>query len=99
MLLTNNLTNICSEISKIRMNLRIFYTCNMKSSRKLKNWKNVYVLYIVDQDHQGSVVVVEHSRDSLRHLVNVKSKTYGLQHRKCRNTLFREREEEIVVQN
>ena len=38
-LLKNNLTNICSKISKIGMNLWMVYTCNMKSSRKYERWE------------------------------------------------------------
>ena len=39
LLLKNNLTNICSKISKIEMNLWMVYTCNMKSSGKYERWE------------------------------------------------------------
>ena len=39
LLLKNNLTNICSKISKIEMNLSVVYTCNMKSSGKYERWE------------------------------------------------------------
>ena len=35
----------------------------MKSSGKRKDWKKVNVLYIVDPNHQRSVIVVDHSRN------------------------------------
>ena len=54
MLLTNDLTNICDEISKTRL---MAYACNVKGleevekmSRKDFVWVNV--LCITDQDHQ-----------------------------------------------
>ena len=34
--LKNNLINICSEITKIRMNLWMIYTCNMKGLEKVE---------------------------------------------------------------
>ena len=39
LLLKNNLTNICSKISKIRMNLWLVCTWNMKSSGKYERWE------------------------------------------------------------
>ena len=41
------------------------YICNIKSSGKYiqKDGKKVNVLYIVDQNHQRSVIVVDHSRN------------------------------------
>ena len=44
------------------MNLRIVYTCNMKSFRKLKNWEGD-VRCMVDRNHQRSAVVVDHSKN------------------------------------
>ena len=38
-LLKNNLTNICSKISKIEINFWMVYTCNMKSSGKDERWE------------------------------------------------------------
>ena len=34
--LKNNLINICSEMTKIRMNLWMIYTCNMKGLEKVE---------------------------------------------------------------
>ena len=34
--LKNNLINICSEITKIRMNLWMIYACNMKGLEKVE---------------------------------------------------------------
>ena len=39
LLLKNTLTNICSKISKTGMNLRMIYTCNIKSSGKYERWE------------------------------------------------------------
>ena len=36
MLLSNNLTNICNEISKIRMNILMTYTCNVKGFEEVE---------------------------------------------------------------
>ena len=36
LLLTNDLTNICSEISKIRLILSTVYTCNVKGLEEVK---------------------------------------------------------------
>ena len=42
MALTNNTINFCSEISKIRMILRVVYTCNVKGLQEVekmgRNW-------------------------------------------------------------
>ena len=40
------------------------YTCNMKSSGSTKYGKKVNVLYIVNQNHKRSVVVLDHFRNS-----------------------------------
>ena len=40
LLLENNLTNICSKMSKIGMNLWMIYTYNLKSSGKYKRWED-----------------------------------------------------------
>ena len=41
------------------------YTCNVKANvkgwRKLKSWVEMNVLYIVDQDHQRSVIPEDHT--------------------------------------
>ena len=39
LLLKNSLANICSEISKLGMNLIMVYTCNMKSPGKYTRWE------------------------------------------------------------
>ena len=39
------------------------YTCNMKSSVSTKDGKKVNVLWIVDQNHERSVVVLDHCRN------------------------------------
>ena len=41
------------------------YICNMRNTGKYntKTWEEVNVLYIVDQNHQRSVIVVEQSRN------------------------------------
>ena len=62
-LLKNNLTNICSKISKIEINFWMVHTCNMKSSGKDENGKKVNVLCIVDQNHERSVVVLDYFRN------------------------------------
>ena len=59
LLLKNNLTNICSKISKIGVNLWMLNgsTCNMKSSGTYtKEGKKVNVLCIVDQNHERSAL-------------------------------------------
>ena len=48
-LLTNDLTNICSEISKIWLILWMLLAM-WKGLKKLKSWVEINVLYIVDQD-------------------------------------------------
>ena len=62
-LLTNDLTNICSKISKIRLILWMVYTCAAmgKGWRKLKSWGEMNVLWITDQDHQWRVIAVDHT--------------------------------------
>ena len=62
------------------------YICNMKSSGKNigKDGKKVNLLYIVDQNHQRSVIVIDHSRNF----------TDG----GCNGEIFIQ-EEEIIVRN
>ena len=49
--------------------------------------KQVNLLYIIDRDHQRSVVEIDHSSNFKGILDDVKpSATYELQHRKWRNT-------------
>ena len=63
LLLADNLTNICSVIGKIRINLWMVYTdtCNVKELEEVEktSWKNKkHVLCIVDQDHQRCAILV-----------------------------------------
>ena len=61
-LLLENMIKNCSKISRIEMNLRFILA--MKSSGKYtKDGRKVNVLCIIDQNHQRSMVVVDHSRN------------------------------------
>ena len=41
--LKNNLINICSEMTKIRMNLWMIYTCNMKGLEKVEKMVRIWM--------------------------------------------------------
>ena len=59
--LKNNLTNICSKITKTGINLWLVYTSNMKSCGKdLRKWEKAELLCIVDRNYERSVVVLDH---------------------------------------
>ena len=61
-LLLENLTNNCSKISRIEMNLRFILA--MKGSGKYtKDGRKVNALCIIDRNHQRSMVAVDHSRN------------------------------------
>ena len=68
--------NIFSIISRTGMNLWLGYTCNVKSSgKKYKRCEEgecalPWMLCIVDQNHERSVVVPDHFRNFKRHLVD-----------------------------
>ena len=60
-----NLTNICSKISKIEMNLRMIWHAIWKALESTKGWKKVNhfaftLQWNVLQNHERSVVVLEH---------------------------------------
>ena len=64
LLLKNNLPNICSKISKIRMNLWMVYILAVwKALESTKDGKKVNVLCIVDQYREKSVVALGHFRN------------------------------------
>ena len=59
-LLANDLTNICCEISKIWF-YEWFILARWKGWRKLKSWVEINVLCIIDQDHQWWLIAVDHA--------------------------------------
>ena len=62
--LKNNLTNICCEVSQIRMNLWMIYICRSDlESTVREDRKKVNVLYIVDWNNKRSVIAVNHFRN------------------------------------
>ena len=63
LLLKKNLTNDCSEISKIRMNFWMVYTINMKWLEKVERWMYFASLTKIIRDlYQSSDIIVDHSR-------------------------------------
>ena len=65
LLLTIDLTNICSEISEIRLILWMVYTSSVEEVQRAgesqEKWVEINVLCTVDQDHQWWVIAVDHT--------------------------------------
>ena len=60
LLLASNLTNICSEISKLNGFMKGFYLQWERACRSWKGEEKVNILYIVDQIHQRNTFAVDH---------------------------------------
>ena len=97
LLLKNNLPNICSKISKIRMNLWMVYILAVwKALENTKDGKKVNVLCIVDQNHERSVVVLDHFRNFIGISLIVE---YNIENIENEEGILISREKETIVRN